>query len=700
MYVFYQASMIVSLVVSLCVVVLMWRRHRSPGAASMIALGAATFVWTLGYLLATNGNTLEQHQFFTNVGYLGSMSVPVAWFIFALNYTNGRKLIAGWKSLYLCIVPAFITVLIWTNGQHHLMWYDEYLSTHGPFTITVKTYGTFFWVALAHNYLLVVSGGIILLRRLFVGAPLYTSQAVVLIVAVCLPWLWNIFYVFDLVPLRKDLTPVMFAISGIAIVLGLMRYRLFTTIPFARKYVIQQLNDGVLVFNSDNCLVEANPAALQKLGVTRSVIGSRLAGLIPLSPVFEHLSSAGFGCEELQLTVSGEKYHVEVETGPMLDRGEQQVGWLAIIHDITMRKEAEEQYRLITDYSADIIYRFTIANEQYTYVSPSVERLLGYTERELLALNPRDILTPESYKRQRDEMLKDVQRGMSHGTLQLEVIHKNGHIIPAEVHASLIFDEKGEPVEIVGVVRDITERKKMEERIIMQDRLASIGQLTSGLAHELNNPLTSVVSLSELLLKENLPDDMRQDLQAINDDARRIANTVKNLLVFARKQPLQKRPTDINHSIEQVLELRTYEQKLNDILVDTRLAPDLPNVMGNDSQLQQVFFNIVVNAEYFMLEAYKKGTLTITTEKAGDCVRALFADCGPGIPRENMRYLFTPFYTTKEVGKGTGLSLSICLGIINEHNGRIWAESEPGKGSTFIVELPAYSRPAQEGDGV
>jgi signal transduction histidine kinase len=122
--------------------------------------------------------------------------------------------------------------------------------------------------------------------------------------------------------------------------------------------------------------------------------------------------------------------------------------------------------------------------------------------------------------------------------------------------------------------------------------------------------------------------------------------------------------------------------------VITHFASDLPQVTGNSSQLQQVFFNIVINAEFFMLEAHQKGNLTITTERIGDFVQASFADDGPGISNENIKHLFIPFFTTKEVGKGTGLGLSICHGIITEHGGRIYAESEFGKGATFIVELP------------
>ena len=260
--------------------------------------------------------------------------------------------------------------------------------------------------------------------------------------------------------------------------------------------------------------------------------------------------------------------------------------------------------------------------------------------------------------------------------------------IHLEVATSPIFNEKGEVTASVHVARDISERKRMEERLIVTDRLASIGELASGIAHELNNPLTGVIGFSDLLLARDLPDDIKEDVKIINSEAKRTAGVVRNLLTFARKHPETKEPLDINSSIEKVLELRAYEQKVNNIKVNTRFDPDLPEVMANGFELQQVFLNITINAEYFMIEAHGRGTFTITTERIDDIVRASFADDGPGIAKENLGHLFDPFFTTKEVGKGTGLGLSISYGIITEHGGRIYAESELGKGATFVTELP------------
>jgi signal transduction histidine kinase len=144
----------------------------------------------------------------------------------------------------------------------------------------------------------------------------------------------------------------------------------------------------------------------------------------------------------------------------------------------------------------------------------------------------------------------------------------------------------------------------------------------------------------------------------------------------------------MNSIIEDVLKLRAYEHKANSILVERQFDPDLPEVMVDYFQMQQLFLNIIINAEYFMVKAHNKGMLTIATKKHDDTVVISFADDGPGIPPENLRRIFDPFFTTKEAGKGTGLGLSICHGIVTEHGGQIYAVNQPDRGATIVVELP------------
>ncbi len=242
--------------------------------------------------------------------------------------------------------------------------------------------------------------------------------------------------------------------------------------------------------------------------------------------------------------------------------------------------------------------------------------------------------------------------------------------------------------EVLLILGDVTEERAKQDRLYLTDRLASIGEMAAGIAHELNNPLTGVIGLSQLLLDEEMSDGAKEDLKSIYNEAQRAAAVLKHLLTFARKHTAERKAVQVNAVVEDVLSLRAYEHKVNNIRVTTRFDNHLPEIIADLFQIQQVFINIVLNAEQAMMAAHKEGTLTITTERVGGNIKVSFSDDGPGISPENMRKLFLPFFTTKEVGEGTGLGLSISYGIVTNHGGRIYAQSELGKGATFVVELP------------
>jgi len=344
-----------------------------------------------------------------------------------------------------------------------------------------------------------------------------------------------------------------------------------------------------------------------------------------------------------------------------------------IMVDITERKKAEEELARLASFpelNPHSIVEMDIAGV-VTYLNPAAREQFP----DLLTAGPEHPILKD--------LISAVTTLQSQGKKYLVRQTEVGNRV-YEQHISYIPESK----RIRSYIEDISERKKMEEQLIITDRLASVGELTSGIAHELNNPLTGIIGFSELLLSKDVPEDIKEDLRVINKEAQRTAGIVKNLLTFARKHPPAKEPVNINKIIQEVLKLRAYEQKVHNIEVNTQFDPDLPEITADGFQLQQVFLNIIINAEYFMIEAHGRGTLTITTERVDDIVRASFADDGPGIAEENLEHLFDPFFTTKEVGKGTGLGLSICHGIITEHGGRIYAESKLGKGATFVIELP------------
>ena len=356
-------------------------------------------------------------------------------------------------------------------------------------------------------------------------------------------------------------------------------------------------------------------------------------------------------------------------------------------------RESEERYRTLLELGERIGEAVVMLQDDergtgmHTFVSDQWPHITGYSREELLNMSMADLIHPKDREMAVERHERRIRGEVLPGLYEITIVRKDGTEVPVEVvYASTQYKGKAASV---GYIRDITDRKKMEEQLIVTDRLVSIGELASGIAHELNNPLTSVIGFSDLLLgKKYLPDDVKEDLGVVNREAKRTAQVVRNLLTFARKHEAEKKAVDIHGIIKLVLELRAYEQKLKNIKVHTRFASSLPEIIADGFQLQQVFLNIIINAEHFMTEEHGRGTLTITTERAGDIIRASFADDGPGIAKRNLGHLFDPFFTTKEVGKGTGLGLSISYGIITEHGGRIYAESKLGKGATFIVEFP------------
>jgi two-component system NtrC family sensor kinase len=381
----------------------------------------------------------------------------------------------------------------------------------------------------------------------------------------------------------------------------------------------------------------------------------------------------------------------------VLDEQDKVVAIVGVGRDITERKQAEDKLReseeklrlmfesvtdgiIITDFDG-IISELNDRTAQI-YGLCSTGDIIGRNVAELFSFKDRT---------QIDTRLQEALRQGTIPSAEYTLLRADGEDFIGEMSASVLKDATGKPEGFIITIRDVTERRRIQGQLILTDRLASVGELASGIAHELNNPLTSVIGFSQLLLRSNVPEDVREDIRIVYNEARRAADVIKNLLTFARKHAPVKQLINLNKVIEKVLELRAYEQKVNNIKVSTYFCPDLPPIMSDFFQLQQVFLNLIINAEYFMIETNNGGNLDITTERIGDAVRASIADSGPGITQENMKHLFNPFFTTKEVGKGTGLGLSICHGIISEHQGKIYCESESGRGTTFIVELPVIN---------
>ena len=253
---------------------------------------------------------------------------------------------------------------------------------------------------------------------------------------------------------------------------------------------------------------------------------------------------------------------------------------------------------------------------------------------------------------------------------------------------------------VEAVMRDVTERKKLEDQardlyhqLLQAEKLAALGQTMSGVAHELNNPLATVLACAERLTGKPLDDTTRRDLDAIHNAAERAARIVRNLQTFARKRHTTRTMVGLNHVVRDTLALRAYEQRVANIVILEALAAGLPPVFADPHQIQQVLLNLIINAEQAMISAHGRGTLILRSwhEPEHDCVRLEVSDDGPGIPADVQAKIFDPFFTTKEVGKGTGLGLTVAYAIAHEHGGSLSVAAihgAGGRGAAFTLELP------------
>jgi len=262
-----------------------------------------------------------------------------------------------------------------------------------------------------------------------------------------------------------------------------------------------------------------------------------------------------------------------------------------------------------------------------------------------------------------------------------------------------VLDTEGRPLGWLELYSDVTGQRQIQSKMLQTEKMAAIGQLVSGIAHELNNPLTAIMGYAQLLLVHGLKPAQLSEAGMVYQEAERARRIVKNLLYFARENKPERTRVDLNEIIERTLALRSYELKNENIVVECELSPDLPKTMADPHQLQQVVLNLIVNAEQALLEERRQGHILIRTHhvahRAGEWISLEVSDDGPGIPLEIASRIFDPFFTTKAAGFGTGLGLSIVYGIVHQHNGEVTFDSQPGAGARFLVEFPVVAVPAE-----
>jgi PAS domain S-box-containing protein len=466
--------------------------------------------------------------------------------------------------------------------------------------------------------------------------------------------------------------------------------------------LLDAASDGILIHDQDGHISYANEAAAMLHGYAKQELENVNLRTLVVPPEDKHFADRIEAVYQTGTTLFRVEHYrkdgsirpFEVLAQSIVVQGKRQI--MSVLRDISQRTKDEEALRF-SDTALKSLHEAVFAvddNAIVTHWNNICESLFGIKAADAIGKRITESFSiVEDYPGQNQERIKLLR---ARGYNREEQVYRcpRGDVW-LDVHSQAI-ESGGKRMGWVYLALDITaskqaeeERARLEEKAQLNSRLAAVGEMAAGIAHEINNPLTGVIGFSKLLLeRDNIPEHLREELGIIADGSQRVADIVKRLLTFARQTKPMRTAASINELIDNTLKLRAYVLRTANIEVSMRLDPELPWSVVDPGQLQQVFMNLIVNAEQAMKEAHGKGFLVITTEKKGSNIRISFQDDGPGIGKDNMKRLFEPFFTTKEVGQGTGLGLSLSRSIVLEHGGGITVESEPGHGAIFTVELP------------
>jgi two-component system NtrC family sensor kinase len=478
-----------------------------------------------------------------------------------------------------------------------------------------------------------------------------------------------------------------------------------------RRYreLFDNIQEGVFFSTPEGRFVEVNDALVRMLGYEsrEALLQADIPSQLYPSPArrqafLEAIEANGTvrNLDQVLRRKDGSWVHTLENAFAVRDAEGRIVQYRGVVLDISELKAFQSQLQRERDFTSKILNNtqslilVADASGLITYANRR-SFAVGYSRERLLRQPLLELVTPAAQEAMA-RALESTLAGQNVDNLELPLVRPDGSHGRFSINLSPMRDEHGEVASVIVVMTDITDTAMLKASLMHAEKMAAVGQLVSGVAHEVNNPLTAILGFADLLLQRDLGESAHKELQVIVHEAQRTKQIVQNLLSFARQTAPQRQSVNLNSIVRRTLELRSYDLGSRGLEVVERLDETLPEVIGDPHRLQQVFLNILNNACDAVSESGRKGRIEVETTAAGGSVEVLFRDNGPGISHPDR--IFDPFFTTKGVGKGTGLGLSICYGIVSEHNGEIVAYNNPAQpGATFIVRLPRVAALAAAG---
>ncbi|MBX3345547.1 MAG: PAS domain S-box protein, partial [Nitrospira sp.] len=476
------------------------------------------------------------------------------------------------------------------------------------------------------------------------------------------------------------------------------------------RRLLAVLPDAILV-NRGGRIVFINEQGLQLFGASRpeDMLGRSLYELVHadfhdlVRERIRHLLDCGSTVPEVEekaVRLDGAIVDVAVRAARFQD--ESGVGILVVLRDLSMRKvseqrlrDSEERLQSLLGSMEDVIWSSSLDLSTLFYVSPSVMEIYGRPSEAFLArpLLWLEVIHPDD--RAIAEEARQALSTMGEFDVEYRIVRLDGDLRWLHDRGRVIEDEAGHPLRIDGIASDITERKRLQAQLRRTERVAELGTVASGMAHEIGTPMNVILGRAEYLMERTKEEPVRKGLQTIISQVERITRVMNQLLAFARRRPVEHRALDLRQIIEDNLEIFQERLSHSNVTVDTSFAEGCPFVRADADQMSQVLINLIMNAIHAMPGG---GVLKVALAPATDrgMVMLVVGDTGHGMPKDIIAKIFDPFYTTKEFGKGTGLGLTVVKGIIEEHAGTIQVESEPGVGTVFTICLPVHADPGPQ----
>lgn len=470
--------------------------------------------------------------------------------------------------------------------------------------------------------------------------------------------------------------------------------------------LFETLQEGAYFTAPDGTVLDANPALLRMLGYEKreELVGKKATDFYrdpaERSQVLKELDAQGSVRGRLTALVRRDRTPLLCldSSTAIRDASGRVIRYQGTLVDVTERLEMEKRLRReqefvrrVMDSIPDIVAVLD-TKMKFTFVSPRVEEILGYPPGQLIGHELGERAHPDDLPALRELFLRMLRGEMSASQVEFRSAHADGSWRVLRANASPFLDAEEKIIGVVASARDVTESKQLEQQLQQRERFASFGQMLSGAAHELNNPLTAILGVSDLLRERATDDALRHQVALVHKQARRAADIVQNLLSMARPSPAGRTAVELQQLIPRALQVQARTLAEHKIAVSFEAQPDLPAVEGDSNQLLQLFSNLILNAEQAISSARDSGSLRIRTSYSGEEVTVSFSDDGPGVPPNILGRIFDPFFSTKRPGGGTGLGLTIALAVAKEHGGNIEVRSVEGEGTTFIVRLPAIRR--------